>query len=236
MAPLSHNDRYISNSTEPSAPALRKSPGMSSQTHPEALCGEWKYEYRLPYSPYGNQCLEERYSLLSCGIAYKAVIDKYDEGDDYFSERKTSGWGRWFVEANGELSITCTTRTSAVVGGTVCGKGHYRDHMRDEYYSDSELRESESHFVKKFTRQKSLDDMDEEKLCAQMLHFLRNLPPKTEQAPTEDEEEQEEMNEMPYKNAHAVSRQSQASSQPSQKLGTLSSLRRIFSRNKRLRV
>jgi len=240
MAPLACNDRSILDGNEFLVPALRNSACL--QTHPKGLCGEWKYEYKLPYSPYGNQSIVERYLLLSCGVAYKSAIDKYDEGTDYFSKRRTTGWGRWFVEDNGAIVITCATRTSTLVGGAVCGKERCRDTF-DEYYSDSELRESEKHFVQKFTRLKSLDNIDEEKLRAQMLHFLQNLPSKSAKASTEEEEqdddEEKEMKMIKmaddYKKAD-VRRQPRSPSQPSQKHGTLNSLRKMFSRNKRQRV
>lgn len=219
--------------------------------HPKGLCGEWRYEYKLPYSPYGNQCLQERYLLLSCGVAYKSLTDKYDEGSDYFNERRTSGWGRWFVQANEELVIICDTVTSNSVGGAVCGnEGPVV--REDEYNADTELRENCKTFVAKFSRQGPLDEMDEEKFRGQMRYALQNMPPKAmrphcplaqtkEQGEEEDSENEEKERKKDFKfnlwpEAQLANPQPSASSKVFQKQGTLSSLRRIFSRNKRQRL
>merc|ERR1719387_1530072 len=163
-----------------------------SQTQPESLCGEWRYEYKLPYSPYCNQSLQETYLLLSCGVAYKSMIDKYDEGKDYFSERRTTGWGRWFVRPNGKLTILCNTVTSTSVGGTVCGPdGPCKDTERDAGRQEK-LRASCETFLAKHTRQKAFDEIDEQKLRAQMQQALQNLPANLTISLTEEDEEDEE--------------------------------------------
>eukprot|EP00746_Dinoflagellata_sp_MGD_P160391 gnl/MRDRNA2_/MRDRNA2_87127_c0_seq1.p1 gnl/MRDRNA2_/MRDRNA2_87127_c0~~gnl/MRDRNA2_/MRDRNA2_87127_c0_seq1.p1 ORF type:complete len:218 (+),score=47.67 gnl/MRDRNA2_/MRDRNA2_87127_c0_seq1:83-736(+) len=208
-----------------------------SQTHPASLCGEWKYEYKLPYSPYGNQSLQETYLLLSCGVAYKSMIDKYDEGKDYFSERRTSGWGRWFVRPNGKLIILCDTVTSTSVGGTVCGTvGPCKD---VEHYAgrQEKVRVSCEDFVTKHLRQKAFDDIDEEKLRAQMRQALQNLPANSLISETEeDESEEEEEHQKAQQDCRSTEAQNANSPCVSQQKGALSSLRRMFARSKRQRL
>jgi hypothetical protein len=158
------------------------------------------------------------------------MVDKYDEGSDYFTETTTSGWGRWFVKPNGELTIMCKTVTKSSVGGTVCGK---ESPCKDgEYCADFKLHESCETFLAKYRRQKSLDEIDEEKLRAQMQHAFENLPP----SQTQEEEEEEQEAEEYYVLSPEPFVQTGASSQVSQKQGALSSLRRMFSRSKRQRL
>jgi hypothetical protein len=219
MSPLSCSYRCLSDITNSSCP----------QTHPKGLCGKWTYEYKSPYCPYGNQHVQETYVLLSCGIAYESTIDKYDEGSDYFSERKTSGWGRWFFNSSSELIIACSTMTTSSVGGSVCGdeKPSWSD---DEYSSESMLRESWAEFITKYKRQGSLDDIEEDKLRAQMHHAIENLPPKAEPQAVEDSECYSHLPSIARRHARCAPK---SCSRSVQKAGTLSSLRQMFARSKR---
>lgn len=168
MAPLSHSDRRSSDIKNPSYP----------ERHPTDLCGKWTYEYKSPHCPHGNQHIIEKYKLLSSGIAHQSSLDKYDEGTGHFSEWKSSGWGEWFVDMNGDIVITCLTTTTSSVGRTACDaekllEGH------DACYSESQLRESSADFISKHTRQK-FSIQEEDRLQFKMRRELKNVPSKTE--------------------------------------------------------
>lgn len=216
MSAVTCSDRVLSDITICSQP----------QTHPEGLCGTWTYEYASPYCPYSNQQMQSTYMLLSCGVAYHSTIDKYDEGSDYFNERRTSGWGQWFAKANGELIITCRTVTTSCVGGSVCGdEGQWKDSL---YSSDIELRNSSEDFMTKYTRHRSLDELEEEKLRAQMHAALKSLPPKFPHCETP-----EVSISVPRRAPRQTRRGSRSSSQTCRKQSALSGLRCMFSRSKR---
>jgi len=226
MAPLQCSDPHHSSNTNLSTP----------QAHPKDLCGTWKYEYKSPYSPYGNQHIQEVYTLLSCGGAHYAMIDKYDEGKDYFSETRTSGWGRWFVETNGEVTIYYSTVTASSVGGSVCGNEE-PSWTASEHSSSSQLRESRATFVEKYKKQRSLDDSEEANFRTQMRNFLENLPPQPETELQGDLETSEFLTLFRGINKRSSPCRarcaSKASSPPVQKLSALSGLRLKFFRSKR---
>jgi len=220
MAPSSCSNRHLSSTTNLPDP----------QAHPKDLCGTWTYEYKSPYCPYGNQHIQETYTLLSCGFAYHSLIDKYDEGKDYFSEHRTSGWGRWFVKTNQELIIHCNTVTASSVGGAVCGDEEplWKD---SEYSSSSQLRESLATFISKYTRQRSLDDIEEDNFRTQMNDTLENLPPKAE---PELEEQFTSPSLLLQETSQCRSRcANKSSSRTVQKPGALSGLRQMLCRSKR---
>jgi len=222
MAPLACSDRRLSDITNRSRP----------QTHPKGLCGTWTYEYKSPYCPYGNQHIQATYTLLSCGAAHQSTIDRYDEGSDYFIERKTSGWGRWRVKTNGELLIICSTMHTTSIGGSVCGD---KPPPQKEHGSSSEtqLRESLESFVDKYTSSGSLDDIEEEKLRTQMRFALASMPAKADRARTLEESNSSLP---PYATAPCQDIcESRSSVKSCPKQGALSGLRRMFSRSSRAR-
>lgn len=215
------------------APSTCKDQGLLDITNcpqlpprPKSLCGTWMYEYKSPYCPYGNQHLQSTYMLLSCGSAYQSQVEKYDEGSDYFSEERTSGWGEWCVKRNGELIITCRTVTTVSVGGSVCGD---ECQWRDNHYSaENKLHESLENFLTKYTRHGSFDEIEEEKLRAQMRIELKSLPPQGMQ----NKIEQDSLS--PSLTAPAQLRRGPRSSSPTcQQQSALSGLHRMFSGSKR---
>lgn len=216
MAPLSCSDRVLSEITN----------CPQAQRQPKSLCGAWTYEYKSPYCPYGNQHIKRTYTLLSCGIAHLSTIDKYDEGSDYFCETTTSGWGRWSVKSNGELVITCRTVTNSLVGGSVCGSKE--PSRKDAKHStDTEFCESCADFTNQYTRQKLFDDMEEDKLRAQMRHALENMPSKAKVQTEEGYASYSPLPRMPPCQARCASK---PCSQPGQKRSALSSLRGMLTR------
>jgi len=223
MAVLSSSCRWLSDISNCACP----------QINPTDLCGVWTYEYKSAYSPHGNQYMQEVYMLLSTGLAYRSTIDKYDEGNHYFSERKTSGWGSWFVDAEEKVIITCSTVMNSQLGGSVCGDEKPSWTENKAISSQSKFRRSWVDFIHKYTRQGSLDDIEEEKLCTQMRLALESLPP-TAKPPAEEDCARETL--LPVTPPCQDCCDSNASRRPVQKAGALCGLRRMFSRSRRQRM
>jgi len=242
MAQLLSGDRRLADITNCSS----HGPTIGGRTLDD-LCGEWTYEYKTPYCPYSNQYTQETYLLLSCGLAYQSTIDQYDEGNHYFVDRKTSGWGSWFVNLNGDLVITCSSIMTSQLGGSMCGDDQpsWTDN-KDMFFKSSSTREFRKRwadFIVKYTKARSLDDVEEEKLRAQALQQMEFLPIKFDEPQAEEDSSTRASDfstsldpEKPSYQDHFAYQKNTESSRPAQKMGALCGLRRLFSGSKRRRA
>lgn len=167
LGPLSCSRRHPSDIINCSRP----------EAHPKDLWGKWRYEYKCRYEykmqhcPSGNQHIQETIMLLSCGGAFRSSVEKYDEGSDKFSEWKTSGWGTWNVNAEGEIVITCSTVTTSS-GSRDVRQDDEQSGRVSEYSSESQLHESYADFLSRYKWQRSLFEMEEYRLRIQIRQTL----------------------------------------------------------------